>query len=98
WHGGGVLRIEVDDVDLRAAVAGHDYDTVEVKGLLTAVPNGGKLVVALDSLSKSLLFDPNANYSLKVLEYDNAAGLDLNDIELDATDFDCGSGWEVAIA
>jgi autotransporter-associated beta strand protein len=95
WNGGGVYQCKVASIAGSGAGAGIDYDQLILTGALTAVPGGSNLVIRLDSLGQALPFETNQNYSLRVLTYGTAPGLNVDDITLDTTAFLTGGAWSL---
>lgn len=95
WNGGGIYRCNVSSIAGGGAGAGVDYDQLVLTGALTAVPGGSNLVIRLDSLGQVLPFEANRNYSLRVLSYGSAPGLDAAAITLDTDAFLVGGTWQV---
>ena len=85
WNEGGVLQCDVSS--LSGGAPGVDYDQVVVDNALTAQPGGGKLVIKLSSLGQTLPVVAGQNYTLWLMQYGSASGLDIADIELDTSAF-----------
>ncbi len=86
WNGGGVIKVEIDNISDDASRLGH-YDRLLVNNTMTAVPGVGKLIIRMDSLGQTLAFDTNRNYSLKVITCGAAANLTPSDVTLDTNLF-----------
>jgi autotransporter-associated beta strand protein len=93
WNGGGVYHCRVTSIADSGAGPGVDYSRIVVSGSLNAVPGVSNLIIRLDSLEQTLPFATNHNYSLQILTYGTAPGLDLDDITLDTSDFLVDGIW-----
>lgn len=95
WNGGGVFHCEIDSIAEDASGAGVHYDRLVVSNTLTAVPAGTNLVIRLDSLGQALAFQPDRNYSLKLISCGTAATLNPADVTLETNLFLVGGTWTV---
>lgn len=93
WQEAGIYECDVNSLD--GGTPGSDYDQIQT-GTLTAQPGGGKMVIKLSSLGKTLSVTPAKNYTLWLMQYDSASGFDITDIEINSDDFlVSGGNWFV---
>lgn len=95
WQAGGIVLCEVTNIAAEAAGAGVGYDTIKVGGSVTGIPDGGKLILCLDSLGVTPTLQPDRIYHIKVLGCGTALSLDPADVQLDTNAFLAPGIWSV---